>query len=144
MSIANEPKIVILQKSTGTVTPRVIEVIKPTEEQEQEALFNYASWQKEPEWSLLFAIPNGGYRKLKTGAKLKRTGVKRGIPDMMLPCARGGYHGLWIELKSEKGVVQPNQRAWHDTLRVEGYQVEVCRGCDEAVKAIKAYLRVNA
>lgn len=104
MSIANEPKIVILQKSTGTVTPGVIEVMKPTEEHEQEALFNYASWQKEPEWNLLFSIPNGGYRKLKTGIRMKKTGLKPGVPDLQLPVARGMYHGLlfvWGEKTSK-------------------------------------------
>ena len=80
--------------------------LRKTEEDEQSALFQFASWQKEPEWSLLFAIPNGGYRKLKTGIRLKRTGLKPGIPDMMLPVGRGGFLGLFIEMKSEKGVVQ--------------------------------------
>ena len=120
----NEPQVVNYKKFTGTVTPGVIEVMKPTEEQEQEALFNYALWQKEPEWQLLFAIPNGGYRKLKTGIRMKKTGLKPGIPDMMLPVVRGNYPGLFIEMKSEKGVVRPNQKAWHDTLRAQGYKVE--------------------
>jgi len=119
MSIAKEPEIVIFQKSSVGATPGVIEVIKPTEEQEQEALFNYASWQKEPEWSLLFSIPNGGYRKLKTAIRMKRTGTKAGIPDIFLPVGRRGYHGLFIEMKSEKGVVQKTQKEWHELLRAK-------------------------
>lgn len=39
--------------------------MKKSEEQEQEALFQYAAWQTSPEWSLLFSIHNGGYRKLE-------------------------------------------------------------------------------
>lgn len=73
-----------------------------SEESEHAALFQYASWQQEPEWSLLFAIPNGGYRKLRTGIRLKRTGLKPGIPDIFLPVGRSVYHGLFIEMKSEK------------------------------------------
>lgn len=116
---------------------------KKTEEQEQEALFQYAGLQKEPEWSLLFAIPNGGFRSKRTGARMKRTGLKAGIPDLMLPVVRGQYPGLWIEMKSEKGRVQHNQAEWHDKLRGEGYRVEVCRGCDQAVSTIKEYLNLK-
>ena len=114
-----EPEAVRYKKFSGKATPGVIKVMKPTEEQKQEALFNYASWQKEPEWSLLFSIPNGGYRKLKTAIRMKRTGTKAGIPDMMMPVVRGEYAGLFVELKSEKGVVQKNQAEWHILLRAQ-------------------------
>ena len=46
--------------------------MKRTEESEQAALFEYAAYQKDFEWSLLFSIPNGGYRKLKTGIRMKK------------------------------------------------------------------------
>ena len=114
--------------------------ISQSEEDEQTALFQYASWQKEPEWKMLFSIPNGGYRKLKTGARMKRTGLKAGIPDIFLPVGRGMYHGLFIEMKSEKGTVQKNQKAWHTTLRLQGYKVEVCRGCESAVEVIDEWI----
>ena len=116
--------------------------MKKNEEQEQEALFEYASLQKEPEWSLLFSIPNGGFRSKRTGARMKRTGLKAGVLDLFLLCARGIYHGLWIEMKSEKGIVQKNQKAWHDTLRAQGYQVSVCRGCESAVRIIREYFEL--
>ena len=113
-----------------------------SEDDEQAALFQYASYQKEIEWSLLFAIPNGGYRKIKTGIQLKRTGLKPGVPDIFLPVGRGVYHGLFIEMKSEKGTVRKNQKEWHDALRTQGYKVEVCRGCDQAIKEIQEYLKL--
>lgn len=113
-----------------------------TEDDEQAALFQYALYQKEIEWTLLFAIPNGGYRKIKTGIQLKRTGLKPGIPDIFLPVGRGIYHGLFIEMKSEKGTVRKNQKEWHDALRTQGYKVEVCRGCDQAIKEIQEYLKL--
>ncbi len=113
-----------------------------SEDDEQAALFQYASYQKEIEWSLLFAIPNGGYRKIKTGIQLKRTGLKPGVPDILLPVGRGVYHGLFIEMKSEKGTVRKNQKEWHDALRTQGYKVEVCRGCDQAIKEIQEYLKL--
>jgi len=113
--------------------------LNKTEEQEQEALFQYASYQNEPEWSLLFSIPNGGFRSKRTWARMKRTGLKAGVPDIFLLVSRGNTPGMFIEMKSEKGVVRPNQKAWHDNLRTQGYKVEVCRGCDEAVRTIRDY-----
>mgnify|MGYP004433785991 CR=1 FL=1 len=38
-------------------------------------------------------------RDARTAANLKRQGVKAGVPDLHLPVARGGYNGLYIELK---------------------------------------------
>jgi hypothetical protein len=116
--------------------------LKQTEEDEQAALFQYAAYQQHP-WELLFSIPNGGYRKIRTGIRLKRTGLKPGVPDIFLPVVRGKYSGMFIEMKSDRGRVQENQKEWHAVLKAQGYQVEVCRGCDQAVKAITNYLKLQ-
>ena len=42
--------------------------LKKTEEEEQETLFEWLSWQKNPVYQLAFSIPNGGYRSKRTGA----------------------------------------------------------------------------
>lgn len=120
-----------------------MEKLKKTEEFEQTALFQYASYQQEPEWQLLFSIPNGGFRKLKTGIRMKKTGLKPGIPDIFLPVGRGMYHGLFIEMKSERGAVPNHQREWHVKLRDQGYKVDVCRGCDPAIAVITQYLQMS-
>ena len=67
----------------------------------QETLFNWAQYRyaRYPELELLYHIPNGGKRDACTAVNLKRQGVKAGVPDLHLPVARGGYHGLYIELK---------------------------------------------
>ncbi len=94
-----------------------------------------------PELGLLFAIPNGGHRDVRTAARLKAEGVKAGVPDLCLPVARGGYHGLWIELKAgPTGRVQPSQRAWHAALRAQGYAVRVAFGWEAARDVIERYL----
>ena len=55
----------------------------------------------------IFAIPNGGARNVVTAAKLKAEGVLAGVPDLCVPMARCGFHGLYIELKNgKKGVVR--------------------------------------
>jgi len=116
-----------------------IQKLMKSEEDEQSTLFDYASYQPEP-WNLMFSIPNGGFRSKKTGAKMKRTGLKAGVPDIFLPVMRGKYGGLFIEMKSEKGIVQANQKEWHIKLRAQGYKCEICRGFEQAVKTIEKYL----
>ena len=87
-----------------------------------------------------YAVPNGGSRNMKEAVKLKRTGVRAGVPDLCIPMARKGYHGLYLELKRVKGgVVSEHQTYWLALLKAEGYRAEVCQGFDEALKVIEDY-----
>ena len=116
-----------------------------TEDQEQEALFQWANLAAfaMPELKLLHSIPNGGKRNIVTAARMKRTGTKAGVPDMFLPVARGKWHGLYIELKRAKGgVVSAEQKVWHNRLQEQGYCVKVCRGWEQAREAITEYMEV--
>ena len=115
----------------------------PTESQEQAALFQWAQRMEGsiPELAMLHAIPNGEYRTKRTGSLLKRTGVKRGVPDICLPVARGGYHGLFIELKRQHGnTTTKNQNTWLADLREQGYATAVAYGWEQAAKIITDYM----
>ena len=115
----------------------------PSEEEEQVALFNWAKMQegKYPELKLMFHIPNGGLRSKSEAARFKRAGVKPGVPDIFLPCARGNYHGLFIELKKlTGGRTSKEQKAWITALENAGYAASVCCGWQEASRAITWYL----
>jgi len=78
-----------------------------------------------PELRWMFAVPNGGARNVIVASKLKAEGVKRGVPDVMLPVSRGGYHGLWIELKAGRNHPSAEQIAWIAELLRAGYLVQV-------------------
>ena len=112
------------------------------EHAEQAALFRWAEFARSrlPELALLHAIPNGGHRHKATAARLKAEGVKRGVPDVCLPVARNGAHGLYIELKTERGKPTPEQLGWIRALRRQGYAAEVCRGWESARSMIEHYL----
>ena len=121
----------------------VVSMTNPPEETEQIQIFQWAAYSvgRFPELRLLHAIPNGGARSAVTGAKLKAQGVKAGVPDMCLPVSRGGYHGLYIELKRRHGGrVAPEQRTWIADLSGQGYLAVVCCGCDEAIDVLEKYL----
>ena len=116
----------------------------PTEGQEQTTLFKWAamSSRKHPELRLLFHIPNGGSRNQIEARHLKEQGVKPGVPDLCLPVARGLWHGLFIELKRQKGGrVSDAQRRWLEDLERQGYRTEVACGWREAAQIIEIYLQ---
>jgi hypothetical protein len=112
------------------------------EHAEQVALVAWARLHEHrlPGLALLFAIPNGGRRDAVTGARLKAEGVKAGVPDLFLPVARRGFHGLFIELKAPGGSPTPEQRGWITRLRLAGYSAEVCCGWEAAALTLTHYL----
>ena len=67
-------------------------------------------------------------------------GVMAGIPDISLPVPRGGYHGMYIELKVGGNKPSEKQQECIEALRKQGYRVEVCYGWLEAAEVIKDYL----
>ena len=116
--------------------------MKDLEYQEQCALFRWAAFNEKqyPELKLLYASANGGKRNKITAVRLKRSGVKAGIPDIHLPVPRRFYHGLFIELKVGKNKVTPLQQVWIDNLNSQGYHAVVCYGWLEARDTIIRYL----
>lgn len=116
----------------------------PTEAQEQCALFEWLSLAQRmrPELALTFHIPNGGSRNPVEAHNLRLQGVKAGIPDICLPCARKGHHGLYIELKRRKGGrVSIDQKRMLAALREQGYEAVVCYGWEDAKNAIMEYMK---
>ena len=109
----------------------------------QEALFETAAYKEgeRPALKLLYAVPNGQYRR---GQRME-PGLKSGVPDVALPVPRPGtdgrlYHGLYLELKREGGRVRPEQRTWLERLRAAGYAARVVYGYEEAWTTLIDYL----
>lgn len=112
------------------------------EHQHQKALFEWAEINKHnyPELQLMFAIPNGGHRNIIVASKLKAEGVKAGVPDIFLPIAKRGYHGLFIEMKTKKGKLSRYQAHWLALLDLQGFRAAICYGWEESVEVITEYL----
>ena len=118
-----------------------------TEHEEQVALMRLVELHKGrwPELGMLYAVPNGGNRNVITARKLKAEGVKPGVPDLCLPVPRDGYHGLYVEMKRQKGgTVSADQKAWIKALQGQGYMAAVCKGAADAWSLIHDYLRLPA
>lgn len=81
---------------------------------------------------------------MKTEAKLKKAGKRKGFPDLIILEPRGRFHGLFIELKKENGTpsdVSKDQLYWLKILREKGYHTRVGYGSDHAIEIIKRYMR---
>ena len=86
-------------------------------------------------------VPNGGKRSKRVAAGLKHNGVKRGYPDLVIDIARGGFHGLRIEIKKpDDGTVSPHQVERLQMLKDEGYRAVVTEGYQETMDEILNYL----
>lgn len=109
---------------------------------EQVEIFNWAKRNEGtcPQLKLLNASLNGVKLTVGQAVKTKAIGMKAGYPDIFLPVARHGYHGLYIELKASGGVLQPLQKWWKDELTANNYLAIVCYGAEESINFIKNYL----
>jgi len=72
-------------------------------------------------------------------AHVSGIGIKKGIPDYFLAMPKGGYHGLYLEMKKPKGTLTKDQVKVIPKLREQGYKVEICYSWLEAVNACVVY-----
>ena len=97
---------------------------------------------KYPECTL-FAIPNGHKRNAITGAILKREGVVAGVADLFLMKANQKYHGLWIEVKTDKGKQSESQKEFERKALREGYKYVICKNIDQFINEVETYINDN-
>jgi hypothetical protein len=102
-----------------------------------------------PELDALFHPPNGGARTAKEGARMKKMGVKAGVPDLCLPIVRPvtwtngtevAAGALWVELKSESGRLRDTQRRWRARLMKHQHCYVVCRSLGDFQAAVTDYI----
>ena len=117
--------------------------LHPTEHEEAVLFADWCQAERltDPRLALIFAIPNGGHRQIGVARKMKAEGVKRGVPDYLLPVPNGEYHGLFIELKTKTGSTSKEQKQWLHALTQQGYLAVVAKGADEAISTVQKYLR---
>jgi hypothetical protein len=117
--------------------------IKRLESAEQIAVMQWSAnaMRMWPDLRWLFAVPNGGRRDVAEAAHLKRQGVKRGVVDLFLPCARDGFIGLAIEMKVKPNALTEDQEIWLAGLSSLGWQTHVCYSATEAIEVLRAYMQ---
>jgi hypothetical protein len=112
-----------------------------TEAQLQKAVVNYIKlrWPQ----ARYCASLGGQYQKfVSQRKKAKETGYVAGFPDLQICEAKGGYFGLFIELKlNKKCYASKVQLEWKKDLQLRGYCAEVCKGFDDTINVLENYFR---
>lgn len=85
-------------------------------------------------------VPNGGKRSKGEAGKMKAMGVKKGVPDLLLPLPSGGYAGLAVELKAHGGKVTSEQDEWLDCFGQAGWLTGVCYSLQEFIDLAGRFL----
>ena len=73
---------------------------------------------------------NEGKRNPRTGAHLKRLGMRKGIPDLVVMLTGG--QTVFLEVKAPRKDLEPEQAAWFSRLRKAGYTCATVRSVSEA------------
>ena len=73
-------------------------------------------------------------RGIRDGARLKRMGVKKGIPDILI-----FWHEkcLWIECKADRGYASDDQAEFMARARQAGHQAWIARTLEDAWHLLK-------
>ncbi len=82
--------------------------------------------------ALVFHIPNGINLAMPAALRLRRMGLKAGIPDLGVLHAGGKI--LFLECKAQNGSLSPEQIAVFADIRALGHRVEVVREVSEALQ----------
>ena len=134
------------RKLNGDGTPRK----KPVdwEGNEQAVLIRWLLGEKmrgEPVgqlYDVIYHVPNGGQRSKRTGAAMKRQGVKSGVSDLVVMDARGGWFGLYMEFKASPphtAALADSQHDWLARAFCQGYCAVLAVGLEEAKAALSEY-----
>jgi len=90
--------------------------------------------------ALLYATFNGLFTSRQQAFNAKRAGLRRGVPDLVLPAPRGRWYGLYIELKVGRGKPSREQVEYLDALSSRGYRAEIAVGSAGAIALLEDYM----
>ena len=107
---------------------------------EQQLIVN---WIRQKTTLPVIKIDNEGKRTRYMGALAKRQGLCPGASDLFIPRATKDYHGLWIEVKSEKGRLSPAQIKFATDMINEGYQAVTVWNSEAAIEIIKSHYQLE-
>ena len=118
----------------------------------QSACVRYFRMQYPALGRLYISVPNGVPLGRASAAQFIREGLTKGVADTLLLVARGGFHGLAIEFKTEDIIYKggrkitqrtyqkPEQREWQEMVEAQGWRYEVIRTFEEFEALVRGYL----
>lgn len=121
--------------------PKKPEIV-PTEHQIQSAFFRhvFGKQAEDKRYKMIHAVPNGGLRSARTGAIMKREGVRKGIFDVYVMIPEKGFAGLVIETKKKGESLTPQQEEYLELYKEFGYLTAVCDNLRDMIDTLEEYL----
>jgi hypothetical protein len=111
-----------------------------TESAQQQAFFKALSFKYPWLAPYCFSIPNAGRRSPREGRRLVAEGLRAGVPDCAIMYPSNEKHALFLEFKSERGVIAKSQRDMIYRLNAIGYACYIVRSFVEALNRVDEYL----
>lgn len=92
----------------------------------------------------LFCSTQGGIEQsIGSRYQMVKAGYRKGIPDIMIYDAVGGFHGCAIELKVGYNKPQPEQYAWREKLLSRYWRHDFIYSFEEFQKFVTDYYNGN-
>ena len=120
-----------------------------TEHAEQCAVMDWvhANTARLPGLALIHSSLNGAHlqgdkrQRVRQVNKHKRAGMLPGVADLFLPVARGGFFGMFIEMKRAKGGKLSENQTWFlSQVCSQGYYDCVAHGAEQAIAQLEWYM----
>jgi len=89
-----------------------------------------------------FHVANERKTTRQAGQRLKKKGVKSGIPDIIILDQKKGFTGLVIELKIKGNYTTENQKKWLKTFKGLNYMAVVAYNMDEVIDVVNNYFSI--
>lgn len=116
----------------------------------QKAFVEFVKLKYPREYRALIKIDNEGVRSPAGHHYAKLMGLHKGASDIFIAVSRGGYHGLWIEIKPDHYKVTNSNRAHHleqmaflEQMIENGYCGAMCIGLDACISFTEEYFKMS-
>ena len=118
--------------------PKKLSDLVPSEESIQIMICSYLDLVYP---DILYTATCGGLRtSIKQANKAKKTGYRKGLPDMIFFEPRKGFHGMCLEVKRDKrSYPSKAQETFIDALNGRDYLAKCVKGFEEAKEALDWY-----
>lgn len=110
-----------------------------SEDDVQIAFIDYCRHQRD-ERQMTLHIPNEGKRSKLGHIIAVRKGLIPGASDNLIPAARGGWNGLFLELKAHGKSPTPEQLAFGRDIEACGYAFAWANTIDRAITVTERYM----
>jgi hypothetical protein len=123
------------------LSSRILRPLLPSEHDMQVSVFDWAmvACRTYPDLVWLYAIPNAGKRSPQAARWMIAEGLRKGVPDVCLPAAHGGFTHLYIEHKRGNEKPLEHQLGWHKAMRARGALVCISRSFEQSRRILVWY-----